>query len=666
IEVVAETSPSFPVMRIERKNDLAALRYYGAELYSNDTGTADNGQGIAFIFSNNDSTGVRTVAGSFAGGLANVLNGSEAGALYFAPAWLGADPSGRTDMVLTATGASSGSSILSIESDVGIGSSTPWGALSITNTGTIPSFVVEDSTSPDVTPFIIDATGYVGIGTSTPSTRLVVQDATNPYLTFANGDTTLTANQDFGGLQFFSDDTDSKGVVAKIIASPRGASSGLGTLRFYGGSLASSLTERMSIITSSLTNMDGNVGISSSTPFAQLSVNATDVGKPVLALYGYANQTEPLMLVASTTGSATTTAFIIDNNGKVGIGTSTPWRALSLTGTASMAGLTSSTGAGSICLSASNEIVYNAGTDACLSSLRDTKHDITELSIDSLSIMRSINPVSFIYNEGDGRTRYGFIAEDVAEINPQLATYNANGELSGIDDRALLAVAFDSLKEMDLKLSEIESKIASSSGGMLNPDEQNIVQIVISFFENLGVKLSQGLAEFKKVVVETFTVGSATQPAGITLFDEDTKEPYCLKVKGGEFMKTKGECVKSDLGDEDVSTSTPPVLTTPTITLIGNNPAEIPLDSSYVDVGATAVDSLGNPLMPDITENTVDTSRVGEYIVVWEAHDSALNYASTTRNVIVFDPNAPDDNATTTPEIIPEEIPETATSTNNI
>jgi hypothetical protein len=42
--------------------------------------------------------------------------------------------------------------------------------LSVTTIGSNPSFVVEDSTSPDTTPFIIDASGNVGIGTALPST----------------------------------------------------------------------------------------------------------------------------------------------------------------------------------------------------------------------------------------------------------------------------------------------------------------------------------------------------------------------------------------------------------------------------------------------------------------------------------------------------------------
>lgn len=80
-------------------------------------------------------------------------------------------------------------------SNVGIGSTSPYAKLSVTNTGSSPSFVVEDSTSPDTTPFIITASGNVGIGTTSPTEKLGVQ-----------GDLTVTGQLSVGGLSFFAND----------------------------------------------------------------------------------------------------------------------------------------------------------------------------------------------------------------------------------------------------------------------------------------------------------------------------------------------------------------------------------------------------------------------------------------------------------------------------
>ena len=50
-------------------------------------------------------------------------------------------------------------------------------AVRITNTGTGNSFLVEDSASTDATPFVIDAAGNVGIGTASPGARFDVQES---------------------------------------------------------------------------------------------------------------------------------------------------------------------------------------------------------------------------------------------------------------------------------------------------------------------------------------------------------------------------------------------------------------------------------------------------------------------------------------------------------
>ena len=52
-------------------------------------------------------------------------------------------------------------------------------ALRITQTGTGNAFVVEDESSTDATPFVIDASGNVGIGTIAPSAKVHVVDQNN-------------------------------------------------------------------------------------------------------------------------------------------------------------------------------------------------------------------------------------------------------------------------------------------------------------------------------------------------------------------------------------------------------------------------------------------------------------------------------------------------------
>lgn len=61
-----------------------------------------------------------------------------------------------------------------LSGNVTIDSNTPSPALQITQTGTGPALKVQDSADPDATPFIVDSTGQVGIGTATPSAALEI------------------------------------------------------------------------------------------------------------------------------------------------------------------------------------------------------------------------------------------------------------------------------------------------------------------------------------------------------------------------------------------------------------------------------------------------------------------------------------------------------------
>lgn len=74
----------------------------------------------------------------------------------------------------------------------------------------------------------------------------------------------------------------------------------------------------------------------------------------------------------------------------------------------------------------------------------------------------------------------------------------------------------------------------------------------------------------------------------------------------------------------------------PVITVLGDNPVSIEVDSIYEDAGATAFDNCQGEISGDImTENPVNTSIPGLYTVTYTVSDSAGNAAEATRIVIV-------------------------------
>ncbi|KND49831.1 MAG: hypothetical protein AB203_01940 [Parcubacteria bacterium C7867-008] len=203
-----------------------------------------------------------------------------------------------------------------IEGFTGVGSSSPWGRLSVNPSaadGTAPSFVIGSSTGVK---FIVTNSGYVGIGTATPApgtagrATLVIHDPTGNTgnelrLTGGNTAGRLYTNSSQFGLITETNDRE-------IVISAGGTSSGV--------SIGANSTTRISVLGNT-----GNVGISSTTPWGSFSVNPNAIG------------TAPAFVV----GSSSATSFLVSNGGSVGIGTTTPGSLLSIAGIANFTTATS-------------------------------------------------------------------------------------------------------------------------------------------------------------------------------------------------------------------------------------------------------------------------------------------------------------------------------------
>lgn len=78
----------------------------------------------------------------------------------------------------------------------------------------------------------------------------------------------------------------------------------------------------------------------------------------------------------------------------------------------------------------------------------------------------------------------------------------------------------------------------------------------------------------------------------------------------------------------------------PVITLLGDSPAAVALDATYVDPGSTVVDDTDSDIVVDVT-GTVDTATPGAYTLSYSATDSAGNVGHATRLVYVADQTSP-------------------------
>ncbi len=153
------------------------------------------------------------------------------------------------------------------------------------------------------------------------------------------------------------------------------------------------------------------------------------------------------------------------NSGNLGVGTSSPWRKLSVDGTVGFANLTTNVGAAaaSLCLSSTNEVTRNTENETCLTSSERYKHNIESLAAGSaLETLLQLRPVTFEYNNAPG-TRYGLIAEEVEDVDDLLVSYDDEGLAHGVRYVTMVPLLTQAIQELSARLDE------NIAGGQINP-----------------------------------------------------------------------------------------------------------------------------------------------------------------------------------------------------
>lgn len=315
----------------------------------------------------------------------------------------------------------------------------------------------------------ISTGSQVGIGVTSPLATLHVKDPS------ANGEPLyLESGTTFSQIQF-KNTNNANGYIAYDTTH----------FDFYANS---AVNPTMTV----LNGAPGTVGVGSTTPWAKLSVTNID--------------SRPSFIVEDSS-SPDTTPFVVDASGNVGIASTTPWRTLSVVGTVAFNGLTAAAGAthDALCLGANNEVMVNTGANTCLLSSKRFKHDIAT-STAGLDEVLALQPITYYYNGDTKKQQYGFIAEDVALVDPLLVSFEADG----ITPRSVQ-------------------------------------------YENYTAVLTKAIQEIEKQVKDTFNkvaslishpiFGTPQAPTGITLYDTDTGEPNCVKISSGQLKTTAGECL---------------------------------------------------------------------------------------------------------------------------
>ena len=222
--------------------------------------------------------------------------------------------------------------------NIGIGTYVPSAKLHITNTSTSASFIVEDDTQTDATPFIIDTTGSVGIGTLTPTAKLHIKppapttSGQSGVIVESNAGTGINLISDnyntnqsvttFGRLQssmaaFLAYAVNQTGSNTTAYQSSQDAFANRPTalelgnayfaLKYNTSSISRPYGTNVPMATSLyLDGTSGRIGIGTQTPQAIFQISSS----------GYGNETYPFIVGFN--------QFVVSASGNVGIGTTAP------------------------------------------------------------------------------------------------------------------------------------------------------------------------------------------------------------------------------------------------------------------------------------------------------------------------------------------------------
>ena len=315
--------------------------------------------------------------------------------------------------------------------------------------------------------------------------------------------------------------------------------------------------------------------------------------------------------------------------GNLGVGTSTPWRKLSVTGTVGFDGLTNDTAdQKTLCLTANNEVVSNSGS-TCITSSQRFKNSISPLDDASgLAEILKLNPVSFHYNDNVGipGEQVGFIAEQVQQVDPRLVVLDASG--------TPFTVRYEQLTSL---LAKAIQQIATITGA------------------------------FKDALVAW--LGSATNGLTDLFAKRGHFDELCMKDANGETCLTRSQVdavfsASAVAGTEAPSGSPIAVDGPPIIAINGNATSTISVGDQYADLGATITGpkadlNLGVVTLLDGATTTsiqLDTSVPGTHKIEYTVTDAVGLAATATRIVVVSAPassGATDTGTSTPPTSLP-------------
>jgi hypothetical protein len=151
-------------------------------------------------------------------------------------------------------------------------------------------------------------------------------------------------------------------------------------------------------------------------------------------------------------------------------------------------------------------LIDSAGQLGTMSSSRRYKKEIKAMDKTSEAIL-ALKPVTFHYkSDNTNRPEFGLIAEEVADVNPDLVVRDKNGEIYTVRYDAVNAMLLNEFLKEHRKVEGQQATIAELKSELQTVSAQQQREI-----QTLTVRLEQQAAQIQKVSARLETMGPATK-----------------------------------------------------------------------------------------------------------------------------------------------------------
>jgi hypothetical protein len=203
----------------------------------------------------------------------------------------------------------------------------------------------------------------------------------------------------------------------------------------------------------------GNVGIGTASPTAKLEIQNSPVNDWGLSVWGNTTTSQSYGGIIRGGTNSSDIAFQVNNAANSSTYFSVRGDNLISTGTTGAAPYNNSTTGRSMVIEPSGVLGY-------LVSTRESKANIE--SISNIDFIKQLNPVQFNYRKKDNESNtftdelydnisYGFIADEVEELNKELVFYNEDGTLAGVEYNSMIAILTKAIQEQQEQINKLKN-----------------------------------------------------------------------------------------------------------------------------------------------------------------------------------------------------------------